>query len=66
MDIPKTETVAKGELKCCQCEFCQIEGDGGYYPHLRCMKNMQEISFNNENGWEVMKWCPIIRNETMN
>ena len=44
--------------RCVACGYCQIEGDSGYYPHLRCGKAHRDVIFNENNGWDIMVWCP--------
>ena len=46
--------------RCDQCPHCQIQGDSGYYPHLLCIISLREVSFNEKNGWERMRWCPLL------
>ena len=55
------ETILETPEKCSQCPHCQIQGDSGYYPYLRCDVNMREVSFNEKNGWERMIWCPLMK-----
>ena len=49
--------------KCSQCPYCEIQADSGYYPYLRCNRNMREVCFNEKNGWEKMVWCPLGKEE---
>lgn len=44
---------------CCRCSHCQIQGDSGYYPYLKCELNHREVFFCEANGWEKMVWCPL-------
>lgn len=45
--------------RCIACGYCHIEGDAGYYPHLRCGKTHRDVIFNEKNGWDIMVWCPL-------
>ena len=49
------------KLRCILCECCLIEPDSGAYPHLRCGLCYRDIVFNENNGMEVMKWCPKMK-----
>lgn len=46
--------------RCFECENCYLDRSLQYYHVYRCKINEQEIQFNSENGWDRMKWCPLV------
>ena len=45
--------------RCTECPFFEMNRQLGYYNFPFCGKNLYEITFNAENGWDKMKWCPM-------
>ena len=45
--------------KCVQCPYYGIDRKLSYDHFPICMINGKEITFNSENGWDKMKWCPM-------
>ena len=50
-------------MKCTNCEHCVQKNDTGYYPYPECDLCGKEIKYGLENGYERMKWCPLVSEE---
>ena len=53
-------TEVKPPKRCFECEHLYVDRGLQYYNIYRCGKNKKEIQFGSENGWERMKWCPLV------
>ena len=49
--------------RCCKCEHYEMDRHLEYYNFPFCKKNGKEIKFGTENGWDRMKWCPLLTQE---
>lgn len=44
---------------CVTCEHYRMNRKLEYYNFPYCDLNDREISFNDRNGWDRMRWCPL-------
>ena len=49
----------KAPERCFKCEHCEKDSHLEYFPYYVCTEAHREISFNAENGYDRMNWCPL-------
>ena len=49
--------------RCVECPYYDMDRHLEYYNYPVCTKCHSEISFNSDNGWDKMKWCPLDKEE---
>ena len=46
--------------RCWGCEYIEMDRHLEYYNYPYCTKNGKEIHFCADEGWDRMKWCPLL------
>ena len=46
--------------RCGKCPHMQMDRHLQYYPYPYCDVNGKEIHFSLKDGWDRMKWCPLL------
>ena len=59
---PKVKTFpGKSPKRCYECEDCTEQYEVSYKIYLQCEKAGRPVCFNEENGYDCMKWCPLAK-----
>ena len=53
----------KAPDRCYNCKYCEQREQHSYMPYRECTLTGRMIYFGPEDGYDRMKWCPLVKGE---